>query len=144
VDARLPVEFLDQRRCEIQQRDRDRIVGGDSDFREIDRGRAIQVRELREFLRRHRSVRQFDLRDEAPRQAQLLGHGRLTQAAVLARLAQVGGERLAPLRPRQQVVGMRRQTTPLRDRLFAHRIACESVGRTLHRLFISWHVDLGS
>ena len=43
-----------------------RIVSGDACAREIDRWRAIEVRELREFLSRDRSVRQFDLRDEAP------------------------------------------------------------------------------
>ena len=86
VNPRLHVEFLDQRGREIQQRDGDRIVSGDACAREIDRWRAIEVRELREFLSRDRSVRQFDLRDEAPRQPEFLGDGSLAQATVFARL----------------------------------------------------------
>ena len=115
MNARLHVEFLDQRRREIQQRDRDGIVSGDACAREIDRWRAIEVREFRELVSRHRSVRQFDLRDEAPRQAKLLGHGRLAQATVFARLAQIRGERLSTRGLREKVARVRRQTTPFRD-----------------------------
>ena len=136
VNPRLHVELLQQRRREIQQRDRDRVVGGDACPRELDRWRAIEVREFRQFVSRHRSVRQFDLRDEAPRQAKLLGHGGLAQATVFARLAQIRGEGLSTRDPREDVAGVGRQTTPLRDDARARLTVGEVVGMTRCGLFV--------
>ncbi len=117
------------------------IVGGDACPRELDRWRAIEVREFREFVSRHRSVRQFDLRDEAARQAKLLGHGLLAQATVFARLAQIRARgALDPRVLREKVARVGRQTTPLRDDALARRTVCEVVGMTRYGLFISWHI----